>query len=134
MAGRVTEIPITTYLVRDLRKALTRVEKQFQVGSTPVARGKDILDGAQRAGMRSVALLLHNFEFVRRDRRDWFLGPFREHMGLTAGFRELCAYLAANPHRYRVKTFGELPEDYGSTDGNPGSCHVPKTRGIHLPL
>lgn len=133
-ADGVVEIPLTNYLIRDMRRAFGHAARHFQLGSTSARHGKELLSLAERAGMRSVNILLHNFEFVRREREDWFLGPFRPHDALIAGFQELCAFLAGNPDRFTVRTFGELgPQWLGEgSAGRPG--HLPKVSGIYWPL
>lgn len=130
------EVPLTNYLVRDFRKGLGYAAKHFQAGNTPFSRGKALLESAHAAGMRCVTLLLHNFEFVRRDGREWFLGPFREHAAVVRGFRETCAFLAENPERFRAVTFADLEPGWPFPDGGPGeaACHLPKVPGIYLPL
>lgn len=134
-AAGCLEVPLTNYRVRDLRRGLGYALKHFQVGNTPAGRARKALEAARALGMRSVVILLHNFEFVRRDREDWFRGPFREHARLTAGFRELCAYLAEAADRYETAVFGEA--DAGSWGGDwagAEACPLPKVPGIHLPL
>ena len=130
------EVPLTNYRVRDPRRGLGYALKHFQVGNTPARRARHALEAARELGMRSVTVLLHNFEFVRRDREDWFRGPFREHARLTAGFRELCAYLADAGDRFETAVFGEADAEAWGLAGAAGTeaCPLPKVPGIHLPL
>lgn len=130
------EVPITNFLIRDMRKVFRHVEKHFQVGSTSAAHARAVLDRAHEAGLTSVNILLHNFEFVRRDRPDWFLGPFQKHEGVVAAFHDLCAFLAANRDRFRPRTFADLATAWrGGVHPDPAAPLIlPKISGIYLPL
>jgi hypothetical protein len=133
VAGLV-EVPITNYLIRDPRKVFGYARKHFQIGNTSVDHGIALCEKAHASGMRCVNLLLHNFEFVRRNQKAWFLKPLVEHKTLVKGFQKLCAYLAAHPERFTVRTFGTLEANYLSTLPLNPECILPKVPGIYWPL
>lgn len=130
----LVEIPVTNYLIRDPRKFFGYARKHFQIGNTSFNHGIALCELAHSAGMRCLNVLLHNFEFVRRDQKNWFLKPLVEHKTLSQGFQKLCAFLADNPKRFTVRTFGSLEANYLQIPPSNPEFILPKVPGIYWPV
>jgi hypothetical protein len=131
------EIPITNYLIRDLRHGLRYAHKPFQVACTSFPTAKRILESARSDRYTCVNLVLHNFEFVDRRHPDWLSRPMSMLGNTVNAFRDLCGHLAANPESYRTITFTEmeatLKEAIKRSETRPARP-LPKINRLHLPL
>jgi hypothetical protein len=132
----IVEVPLTNFLIRDLRSFLGFRPKTFQVGSTRAGTARKVLDAAVAEGLSCVTILMHNFEFVDRRKPGWLDRPMRARAPIMQAFEGTCAYLAAHPDRFEVTTFGEAAADPEALlPRDPGRAAVfPRIQSVYLPM
>ena len=134
-AAGIREIPASSYRIRDPRKLLGYACKPFQVGSTSSANVRRVVEAARRAGMDSLSLLLHNFEFADRKEDDWSWKPIRANAAVARHFEATCAYLADPRGRWRVSTFAAAAQEPAvATASERTPPVVPSLNRIYLPI
>ncbi len=97
LAAPFVQAGVSSYPVSVFRDGLGR-DRPAQVGACSAAELAAALDSAERAGASSFVIVSHNFEMLRagRSEPDWIV---------VRRFEALCAHLAAQSERYRVRGF-----------------------------
>lgn len=97
----VLEVPVLTYA--QLRLGARRVDRLLTTTATSAAETEALLWSAHRAGVPTIVLLTHPFEFVKGDRLD----PARQRINRInqRRLRRMCAFVAANAHAFEAVSF-----------------------------
>ncbi len=104
----IYELPVTNYLIRDIRKFFRYIYKPMQLCCTPFASILEVLKQAKIYEMETVVIVCHNFEFLDRDHPDWLERPFRVKQNLVQNFLQLCNFLQKNSDQYPTTTVSEF--------------------------
>jgi hypothetical protein len=107
LAGGLLEFPITNYQETGGRKEWN----PFQICAASTQEMRKASDWYQGQGSSCLTFITHSFEFVRtKDMRFENLKPNNLHI---RRLRDLCAFFAAHPDRFRNATYGSLEQAYG---------------------
>lgn len=98
----VLEVPVLTYAQFELGGR--RVDRLLTTTATSARETEALLWRAHRAGVPTVVLLTHPFEFVKGDRLD----PARSRVNRINQdrLRRMCAFIADNGHAFEAASFG----------------------------
>ncbi len=96
----VLEVPVLTY-----RQLALGAERLFTTTATSTAETESLLWAAREAGVQTVVLLTHPFEFIKGDR----LEPSRQRVNRINQRRlaRLCAFLAEHDDQFESVSFAE---------------------------
>jgi hypothetical protein len=103
--GSLWEIPLTVFLTG--RGRYTGL-KPLDVGAVSFPEIRSVLEQADAMGMNFVNVILHSFSLFKK--ADAQFSQIRKDRLVTRRFRKVCEFLAAQPGRFRVRTFGDLPQ------------------------
>jgi peptidoglycan/xylan/chitin deacetylase (PgdA/CDA1 family) len=102
--GAVWEVPVTVFATGAGRLAGL---KPLEISAVSFLEIRRVLEQAERLGMGTVTLIMHSFSlFKAADAQFTRLRPDRL---VIRRFRRLCRFLAEGRHRFRVRTFSEVP-------------------------
>jgi hypothetical protein len=108
-------VPVLTYA--QLKFGARRFDRLFTTTATSAAETEALLWRAHGAGVPTVVLLTHPFEFVKGDR----LNQARQRMNrINQGrLRRMCAFIAANPHAFEAVSFARAAPEWLRTPDAP---------------
>lgn len=97
----VLEVPVLTYTQLELGPR--RFDRLLTTTATSAAETEGLLWQAHRAGVPTIVLLTHPFEFIKGDR----LRPEHQRINRVnqGRLRRLCAFIAANPQSFEAVSF-----------------------------
>lgn len=112
--GGVLEVPVTSFC--DWRAAGRRHLRPLQVSACSAREMRAVLRAARRAGVETVVVLTHTFEYFKRD--GFRFRRLRVNRINQARLDALCRFVAAHPHDFvaldfarAAKSWRERPED-----------------------
>ncbi len=114
----VIEVPVTVARSRFPDRGPV---KHLEISALSAGEIEAALEQCHRAGLRHVVLMFHSFSTVKA--KDPGYRRFRPDRVAIARFRRLLRFLAAEPERFRVRTFAELVAEGDFED--PGDGFVP---------
>lgn len=108
--NKIYEIPISNYLIYDIRNLFHDTYKPMQVCCTSFPKLKKVLESAYSNKMKAVTILLHNFEFLDRSNPDWLEKALKVNLKMIKYFEKLCQYLEEKQEEYQVLSFSDFSE------------------------
>jgi peptidoglycan/xylan/chitin deacetylase (PgdA/CDA1 family) len=112
--GAVWELPVTVFSTGAGRLAAL---KPLEISAVSFPEIRRVLEQAERFGMSTVTMVMHCFSlFKAADAQFTRLRPDRL---VIRRLRRLCAFLAENRNRFRVRTFSEAPDPRPDRLGTP---------------
>ena len=132
----IYEVPITNYSIRDIRNFLRYTYKPMQICCTSFKNMVKTLEYAYYCEMDVVTVVLHNFEFIKRAKKDWIRKPLQISKKVIDSFEKLCAYLNKSSDKYNVITFSDFHDALKKKKGQTNKKFVPppKINRIYRPL
>lgn len=124
--GKVWEIPITNFQTG--KWGLTSL-KQLNINAISLWEMKNVLEQAERIGLRTVTFIAHSFSLFKV--ADLQFRNLRPDRLVLRRFRGLCRYLKENSDRFRVVGFSDLDLTSLSLSGEEPT--VPNL-GLAVPL
>jgi peptidoglycan/xylan/chitin deacetylase (PgdA/CDA1 family) len=99
----ILEVPVLSYIQPALGR--TQADRLFTTTATSTQETEALLWAAREAGVQTVVLLTHPFEFIKGDRLD--PGSQRANRINQRRLERLCAFLAEHHDQFESVSFGE---------------------------
>jgi len=103
--GSLWEMPVTVFATGAGR---FRRMKPLEISAVSFLEIRKVLEQAERLAMGTVTMILHSFSLFKA--ADAQLSRLRPDRLVIRRLRRLCAFLAEQRGRFRVRTFAETPE------------------------